>query len=219
MEDWDGAVQDLPDHPGPPPRLAERGEIVDIFYRLGNIKLKQGERKKALNMFEKALEIEATHRPTLQAVIDLQQQPSDWEAVIHAKRQLLPIAEEPEKVKLLDEIGDIYHEQAATTRRRRSPRTSRRSRCSRDNHVSCCTRCSISTPRPSSGRRRSRSSSASPTSRRIRSARGKYYHAAARICRDELKSTDDAIDYFNQALDQLLRDAREAHRARTSPST
>ena len=32
-----------------------------------------GERKKALNMFEKALEIDPTHRETLQAVIDLQQ--------------------------------------------------------------------------------------------------------------------------------------------------
>src|SRR2546430_4959088 len=50
-------------------------------------------------LFRSALEIEATHRPTLQAVIELQQQSNDWEAVIHAKRQLLSIAEEPEQVK------------------------------------------------------------------------------------------------------------------------
>src|SRR6185369_5384150 len=31
--------------------------------------------------------------------------------------------------------------------------------------------------------------------------KGKYFHAAARIMRDEVKSTDDAIDMFNQALD------------------
>ena len=37
-------------------------QIVDIFYRLGRIKLKLGERTKAVNMFEKALEIQPGHR-------------------------------------------------------------------------------------------------------------------------------------------------------------
>ena len=37
-------------------------EIVDIFFRLGRIKLKLGERTKAVNMFEKALEIQPGHR-------------------------------------------------------------------------------------------------------------------------------------------------------------
>ncbi len=40
-------------------------EIVDIFFRLGRIKLKLGERTKAVNMFEKALEIQPGHRATL----------------------------------------------------------------------------------------------------------------------------------------------------------
>ena len=45
---------------------------------------------------------------------------------------------------------------SSTTRRRRSPRTSRRSTSSRT-IASCCTTCSISSARPSSGRRRWRS--------------------------------------------------------------
>ncbi|MCA9664794.1 MAG: tetratricopeptide repeat protein, partial [Myxococcales bacterium] len=53
MEDWDRAFkiyQTILVHH----RDSQRQEdIVDIFYRLGNIKLKLGERKKALNMFEK----------------------------------------------------------------------------------------------------------------------------------------------------------------------
>ena len=36
------------------------------------------------------------------------------------------------------------------------------------------------------------------------SARGAYYHAAATICRDELKSLDEAIDYYNKALDSFF---------------
>ena len=30
---------------------------------------------------------------------------------------------------------------------------------------------------------------------------GAYYHAAATICRDELKSLDEAVDYYNQRSD------------------
>ena len=63
-------------------------EIVDIFFRLGRIKLKLGERTKAVNMFEKALEIQPGHRATLQALIDLYTDAGDFEAVIKQKRSL-----------------------------------------------------------------------------------------------------------------------------------
>jgi tetratricopeptide (TPR) repeat protein len=33
---------------------------------------------------------------------------------------------------------------------------------------------------------------------------GAYYHAAATVCRDELKSLDDAVDYYNKALDSFF---------------
>src|SRR5262249_11247142 len=89
MEDWDGAFKIYQTILVHHRDSQKESEIVDIFYRLGNIKLKQGERKKALNMFEKALEIQATHRPTLLAVIDLQQQAGGWEGVSPAKRRLL----------------------------------------------------------------------------------------------------------------------------------
>jgi tetratricopeptide (TPR) repeat protein len=48
-----------------------REQVVDTFHRLGSAKLQLGERKKALNMFEKALELDATHRPSQEAVADL----------------------------------------------------------------------------------------------------------------------------------------------------
>ena len=62
MEDWDGAFKIYQTILVHHRDSQKESEIVDIFYRLGIIKLKQGERKKALNMFEKALEIEAAHR-------------------------------------------------------------------------------------------------------------------------------------------------------------
>src|SRR5947208_15445667 len=49
-------------------------DVVRIYNRLGMVRQALGERKKALNMFEKALEIDPSHRDTLEAVIDLQRQ-------------------------------------------------------------------------------------------------------------------------------------------------
>src|SRR5579859_2092388 len=105
LEDWDGAFKIYQTILVHHRDSQKESEIVDIFYRLGVIKLKQGERKKALNMFEKALEVDASHRPTLLSVIELQTAQNDWEAVIHAKRSLLPVADTEERFRLLTEIG------------------------------------------------------------------------------------------------------------------
>ena len=180
----------------------DEADVVRIYNRLGSVRQAIGERKKALNMFEKALEIDPGHRDTLQAVIDLQSQQGDWEAVVHAKRGLMATRRDKEKTQLLDQIGGIYHEKLPTRRRPRR-RTSRPSR-SRLKITSCCRRCSSCTARPSSGRRRSRRSSGSSRSRADGPRKGAYYYAAATLCRDELKSLDEAVDYYNRALDSYF---------------
>ena len=202
MEDWDGAFKIYQTILVHHRDSQKESEIVDIFYRLGNIKLKQGERKKALNMFEKALEIEATHRPTLQAVIDLQQGSNDWEAVIHAKRQLLSIAEEPEKVKLLDEIGDTYHKQLNNGQKAITAYLEALE-VRPGNHVILHKVLDLySETKQWKKAVEIINQIAELEKDPIR--RGKYYHAGARIMRDEVKSTDEAIDMFNQALDQYF---------------
>jgi tetratricopeptide (TPR) repeat protein len=86
----------------------ERDAVTDTFYRLGVIKREQNERRKALNMFDKALEENSLHRPTLEAVVALYAEGNEWEQVIHFKKQLLEVASESEQFKLLDEIGDLW---------------------------------------------------------------------------------------------------------------
>src|SRR6185503_1469786 len=85
-------------------------EIVEIFYRLGRIKLEVGERRKALNMFDKSLELDAKHRPTLEAVIGLHEKQNEWEQVIHFKRQMLGAVDDDEGYNILVQIGDIWQE-------------------------------------------------------------------------------------------------------------
>jgi tetratricopeptide (TPR) repeat protein len=150
-------------------------------------------------MFEKALEIQAAHRPTLLAVIELQAQASDWEAVIHAKRALLPVADDQEKIKLLEEIGDTYQQKLQNSQKAITAYLEA-IEVRGDTHpllhkvldlysetkqwkksVEIIVRIAALEKDP------------------VR--KGKYYHAGARIQRDEVKSLDDAIEFFNQALD------------------
>ncbi len=132
-------------------------EIVDIFFRLGRIKLKLNERTKSVNMFEKALEIQPGHRATLQALIELYTEAGDFEAVIKQKRALMAApAPSPTRSSRSPRRSPASTRTSSPTRRRPSPRTSRRSTTSRT-IASCCTRCWISSARPSSGRRRWRS--------------------------------------------------------------
>ncbi|MDJ0762320.1 MAG: tetratricopeptide repeat protein [Myxococcota bacterium] len=89
----------------------ERDRIVDIFYRLGHIKSQLKERRKALNMFDKALELDNGHRPTLEEVIGLHTEQKNFEQVIHYKKVLMDAVDDEEKFDLLVEIGDIWQSQ------------------------------------------------------------------------------------------------------------
>ncbi|HTU59580.1 MAG TPA: tetratricopeptide repeat protein, partial [Polyangiales bacterium] len=86
-------------------------ETVEVCYRLGVIKREQGERKKALNLFEKALEEDGYHRPTLDALIALHEGDKDYEQVIHYKKRALETVDNhEERFALLDEIGDYWND-------------------------------------------------------------------------------------------------------------
>lgn len=84
-------------------------EIVDIFYRLGVVKREQNERRKSLNMFDKALEEDPNHLPTLEAVVGLYESQQEWQQVIHFTKQILETTDDyDERFKLLDRVGDLW---------------------------------------------------------------------------------------------------------------
>jgi tetratricopeptide (TPR) repeat protein len=88
----------------------QKEELVDVFFKLGVIKREQGDRRKALNMFDKALEEDAGHRPTLEAVVGLYEGSGDWEQVIHFKKQILEQLDGTERFAMLEAIGDLWQE-------------------------------------------------------------------------------------------------------------
>ncbi len=88
----------------------DEASVVGIYCRLGAVRQALGDRKKALGMFVKALELAPRHREALQAVIELQTQLGDWNAVVQATRSLIETTDDvDEKTTLLTEIGSHYH--------------------------------------------------------------------------------------------------------------
>ncbi|NJK30989.1 MAG: tetratricopeptide repeat protein [Deltaproteobacteria bacterium] len=86
-------------------------DTVLVYFRLGTIKRRQNEPRKALNYMEKALEVQPYNREVLEAVIELQAAANDWEGVIQAKRALVDVVDnDDERFNLHKEIGDLYAE-------------------------------------------------------------------------------------------------------------
>src|SRR6187401_708709 len=102
MKDWEGAGKIYQTILVQHRDSQQEADVVRTYYRLGMVRQNLNERRKALNMFEKALEIDPAHHDTLRAVIAIQETQGDWEAVIHAKRGMLARSDTDGKVKILD---------------------------------------------------------------------------------------------------------------------
>jgi golgin subfamily B member 1 len=180
----------------------DEGDVVRIYNRLGMVRQNLGERKKALNMFEKALEIDPTHRDTLEAVIELQQQQGDWEAVIHAKRSLMVTAQPKDKVVLLDQIGGIYHERLQNAQKATGAYLEALEVAPEDHQLLQKLLDLYTETKQWKKAVETIERFVALETDTVR--KGAYYHAAATVCRDELKSLDEAVDYYNRALDSFF---------------
>lgn len=180
----------------------DEAAVVRIYNRLGMVRQALGERKKALNMFEKALEINPTHRETLQSVIDLQQQQGDWEAVIHGKRGLIATSQPREKTQLLDEIAGIYRDKLQNPQKSTAAYLEALEVAPEDHQLLQKVLDLYTETKQWKKAVETIERFIALESDTVR--RGAYYHAAATVCRDELKSLDDAVDYYNKALDSFF---------------
>ncbi len=202
MQDWDGAGKIYQTILVQHRDSQAEADVVRIYYRLGMVRQALGERKKALNMYEKALEIDPAHRHTLQAVIDLQQQQGDWEAVVHAKRGLMTTADVKERVTLLDEIGGIYQQQLQNPGKAISAFLEAVEAAPDDHQLLQKVLDLYTETKQWKKVVETVERFIELESDTVR--KGAYYMAAATIARDELKALDESIDYYNKSLDSFF---------------
>jgi tetratricopeptide (TPR) repeat protein len=175
-------------------------EIVDIFYRLGRIKLKLGERTKAVNMLEKALEIQPGHRATLGALIDLYTEAGDFEAVIKQKRSLLasPATDNDEKFKLSEEIAGIYKDKLNNPQKAIAANLEALNYKPTDHQLLHNLLDLFSDTKQWKKAMEILGKLAELEEGKVKA---RYLVAAGNIANYELKSTDEAVDLYNTALD------------------
>lgn len=86
-------------------------ETVRVFFRLGDIKERQDEKNKALNMYEKALDLEPGNKEVLERAIGLYEAKDDLDAVLRCKKSLLDRAEDDQqRMDIAEGIGDLLRE-------------------------------------------------------------------------------------------------------------
>ena len=176
-----------------------REQTVDIYYRLGTVKLQLGERKKAVNMFEKALELDGGHRDTLEAIIELQTKQGDWETVVTCKRNLLAVADDEEKFKVMEECGDICKEKLGSIQRAGQNYQEALALQPENPHLlhKMLELYHEAQMWPETVEILGTLASIEENKER----RSKYQYTAAVIFRDEVNALDEAVDAFNKALD------------------
>ena len=207
MQDWEGAGKIYQTILVQHRDSQQEADVVRTYFRLGMVRQNLGERRKALNMFEKALEIDPAHHDTLGAVIAIQEQQGDWEAVIHAKRGMLARSDTDGKVNLLDQIGEIYHKKL------NNPQKSIAAflealEVRQDDHQLLQKVLDLYTE-TEQWKKAVEAILRFVALEKDALRKGSYYQAAGTICRDKLKALDEAIDYYNMALDNFFVDGSE----------
>ncbi len=174
-------------------------EVTQAFYQLGVIRLEQGDRRKALNMFDKALEQDSLHRDTLARVIAIHGEDGSWDQVIHYKRTLLEGAPLAERLALLQEIADLWRDKL-DNRQKAIEHMVEATTLEPKNHVLLHKLLQLH-------QEMKQWKEATEVIQRIAdldgraTAKAKYAYTVGVILRDELKDIDGALARFNEALD------------------
>lgn len=84
----------------------------EVFFNAGVIKQRLGDRMRALDYFEKALDYDPEHKESINALLENYEATKEWDRYIDLTRQLLAVEQDPKiRFAKLSQIGDIYAEQ------------------------------------------------------------------------------------------------------------
>jgi tetratricopeptide (TPR) repeat protein len=87
---------------------------AELYFRIGVVKREQGDRRRAINFLDKALEEVPNHRPTLEALVETYAQDNQWEQVIGYKRAIFDnhLTDNDERYNMLVDIAGLWQDKA-----------------------------------------------------------------------------------------------------------
>ncbi len=174
--------------------------LVELYFDSAKIRLHFGDKVQGQQLFERVLEVDPTHRPTLDAIIELQEEEERWEVVADFRtRRMEGISDPTDRFAEFVALADIYKtklgqvEQAIAAYREAlevDPKSKfvllklldiyRQNGFLEDTIEVLDRLCDMEDNQD-----------------RL----AKYYYTMGIICRDELQQELKAVEYFNKALD------------------
>lgn len=85
-------------------------EVVELYWRIGDLYRKLKAADRAQKEFEKALAIDGSHEPSRRALVEILEEQGNYEAAIEHRHSLLDVLTGPDKVEMAVGIGRISKE-------------------------------------------------------------------------------------------------------------
>lgn len=83
-------------------------ETIEVLHNFGHSQYRRSELREAVNMLNRALELEPNHRPTIDLLLEIHEQRESWHDVVHIKRTHLEPLSEEERVESLLGAADLH---------------------------------------------------------------------------------------------------------------
>lgn len=194
-------------------------ERVELLHSLGDCELKRGDKAKAKELIDKALELDPAHRPSLLLSLELGE--AKPESLIDAKKALLITSTNvDEQARLYGEIGDVWLEKLGN--RDEAVSAWREGLELKGDDHKLLHKCLDAYVEEKAWPQALEMLERLIEFEKVLSVRAKYRHAAGLICRDELGRAGDAaahlsaaldddptLDRSSEALEELLEDRQE----------
>jgi tetratricopeptide (TPR) repeat protein len=185
-------------------KTLERPKQLDLYRRLGAVHAELGKVTQAIGFYGKLLDLDPTDQPALDAVTELQLANGNYDEAAASLRARVAVAPVPEKLKLLERIGNLYRDKLANPARAMSAYMEALE-LDRANHRILQRVLDLQSEggqwRPAVDTiTRFLELEAEPA------RRGAYLIASAEIRRTHLKDQAGALDCYETALDEMFRE-------------
>lgn len=181
-----------------------RAQQLTVYRRLGAIQAELGKVPQAVGFYHKALELDPSDPATLDALVDLHLASGRYDDAVASLRSRAALASPAEKIRLLERIGNLYHDKLENPARAMSAYLDALAIDKTDHRVLQ----RILDLQSETGQWKA----AIETIDRFleleddRARRGAYLVASAEIRRTHLKDPAGALELYETALDEMLKE-------------
>jgi tetratricopeptide (TPR) repeat protein len=182
---------------------------AELYFRIGVVKREQGDRRRAINFLDKALEEIPNHRPTLEAMVETYAQGNEWEQVLGYKRQILDthLSDIDERYNALIDIGNLWQEKAKNPQKAIASFTEALELKGDQNNILLVKLLALYQETKQWSRVVETVSKMSEAEKDP-AKKSRYAYTVASIYNNEIKNPEEAVNWYNAALDLNAKDLK-----------